>query len=199
MRNLQGTKTEANLAAAFAGESQARNRYLFYSEKAHEEKYYGLERLFLETAENERGHAEMFFTYLTENGLKKELTVDAAYPFSMGNTFNNLIAAADGERNEWTNLYPSFGKTAEEEGFRIIAESFYQIASVEKWHDLRYRRLADRMSQGQLYDLPEPTAWVCQNCGLHITSSAAPEICPACHHPYSWFLTYYDMVWPVEY
>lgn len=194
---LIGSNTEQNLAKAFVGESQARNRYLFYAGVAKKEGYPTLERIFLETADNERGHAEMFFEYLTNELPKRTLQPQVAVPAFLGDTAQNLLAAAEGEREEWSKLYPAFGREAESEGFRQIAESFYRIASIEKTHDERYSHLLNRLKTGTMFRLPGETTWICTNCGLHIQGKGAPEKCPACLHAKSYFMAYNDEIFPL--
>ncbi len=199
MRNkfyLTNTQTAINLAKAFVGESQARNRYLFYSDIAKKEGFNTLERIFLETADNERGHAEMFFEYLAEGLGKVKLTPQVSVPVSKEDTSSNLLSAALGEREEWSQLYPEFGKVAEQEGFYKIAESFHQIASIEKRHDLRFTYLLQRFNDSMLFSLPNEATWKCINCGLHIVSKTAPDICPACHHVKTYFMTIFDELYP---
>lgn len=186
--DLTGTKTAMNLAAAFVGECQARNRYQFYAETAADEDFKSIEHVFLETADNERGHAEMFYDYLT-TGLKAQMltpTVNVAVEKST--TLKNLFSAASGENEEAVNLYPGFAKIAEQEGFSLIAESFSKIATIEKRHYFRYMNLYKRFQTGQLYTATAPTDWLCLNCGLIHHGKSAPEICPACHHPQSYYI-----------
>lgn len=195
---LTGTKTAENLAKAFAGESQARMKYMFYAEKAKEEGYPVLQKIFLEAADNERGHAETFYDYLTSGFQKITIKPSISVTASLGSTAQNLLAAAEGERGEWSEIYPSFGRDAEKEGFGIIAESFYKIASVEKRHDERFSHMLDRMTKNIMFSLPHETTWVCINCGLHIAGKSAPEICPACRHSQSYFMTVIDQIYPLE-
>lgn len=196
--NLTGTQTAENLAKAFAGESQARTRYLFYSETAKKEGYPTLEDIFLMTADNERGHAEIFFEYLTK-GLKKTiLQPEVLVPVELGNTAQNLQAASEGENLEWTKLYPAFGKQAEKEGFPEIATSFYKIATIEQRHGERFGYFLEKLKKNMLYSSPREVTWVCTNCGLHIQGKSAPSICPACHHPQSYFMTIFDELYPLD-
>ena len=179
MPTLKGTKTEKNLLAAFAGESQARNRYTYAAGIARKEGYLQISRLFLETADNEKEHAKRFFSFL-ESG-SAEIT--AAYPTGLPkNTAEALKAAADGEHEEWTMLYQNFAGTAKEEGFPEIAAAFTLIAKVEKEHEARYRKLLDNVIKGQVYKKEESTRWECKNCGYVHEGSAAPGKCPACQH-----------------
>ncbi len=185
--DLSCTQTALNLAKAFAGESQARTRYLFYSEIAKAEGYPTLEEIFLITADNERGHAETFFDYLTEGLPATTLEPPVLVPIGKKTTAENLTYASQGEHEEWSLLYPAFGKTAEEEGFCLIAKSFFSIAEVEKRHDARYRNLLDRLLNDTLFSSKTEVVWECLNCGYRHTGLSAPEICPACRHPQSYY------------
>jgi rubrerythrin len=181
---LKGTKTEQNLLAAFAGESQARNRYTYFSSAAKKEGYEQISSLFHETAENEKEHAKRFFKFL-EGGMA-EFT--ATFPSGrIGTTAENLLSAAEGEYEEWTRLYPGFAKVADEEGFREVAEAFRQIAKVEVKHEKRYRKLLDNIEKGRVFKRDETETWICRNCGYHHEGPEAPELCPACLHPKSYF------------
>lgn len=181
---LKGTKTEKNLLAAFAGESQARNRYTYSASAAKKEGYEQISALFLETAENEKEHAKRFFKFL-EGGMT-EFT--ATFPAGrIGATAENLLAAAEGEYEEWTTLYPGFAKVADEEGFREIAEAFRHIARVEVKHEKRYRKLLENIEKGRVFKRDAPASWKCRNCGHHHEGAEAPELCPACLHPKSYF------------
>ncbi|MBT4321362.1 rubrerythrin family protein [Candidatus Bathyarchaeota archaeon] len=179
MSSLKGTKTEQNLLKAFAGESQARNRYTFFASKAKKEGYVQIQNIFLETAANEKEHAEVFFKHL-EGGM---LEIVATYPAGkIGSTSENLLASAEGEAEEWGVLYPNFAKTAEEEGFPKIAESFTEIAEVEEGHEKRYRTLLANVEAGTVFNRNEEVGWHCINCGYVHHGKEAPEICPACKH-----------------
>lgn len=181
---LKGTKTEKNLLAAFAGESQARNRYTFFASVAKKEGYEQIAAIFLETAENEKEHAKRFFKFL--EGGPAEIT--ASFPAGrIGTTAGNLKAAAEGENEEWTKLYPGFAGIADEEGFREIAEAFRSIADVEVKHEKRYRKLLENINKGRVFKRDAPAIWKCRNCGYHHESTEAPELCPACLHPRSYF------------
>ncbi len=184
MKSLKGTRTERNLLTAFAGESQARNRYTFFASQAKKEGYQRIADIFLETAEQEKEHAKRLFKFL-EGG---EVEIQAAYPAGkIGSTLENLLAAAEGENYEHTQMYPEFAKVAREEGFPEIAAVLEAIAEAEKFHEKRYRALAERIKNGTLFKRDEPIAWRCRNCGyLHI-GSEAPEKCPACAHPRGYF------------
>jgi rubrerythrin len=181
---LKGTKTEKNLLAAFAGESQARNRYTFFASAAKKEGYEQISSIFLETAENEKEHAKRFFTFL-EGGMA-EFT--AAFPAGLiGTTAQNLKSAAEGEHEEWTRLYPGFGKIAEEEGFAAVSAAFQYIAKVEIEHEKRYLKLLENIEKGKVFKKDSPTTWICRNCGYHHEGLEAPEKCPTCLHPKSFF------------
>ncbi len=184
MKSLKGTKTEKNLLAAFAGESQARNRYTFFASKAKKEGYEQIKGIFEETAANEKEHAERFFKFL--EGGKAEIV--AAYPAGIiGSTAENLEAAAAGEKQEWGTLYPDFAKVAKEEGFDEVAATFREIASVEKHHERRYLKLLDNVKQGKVFKKDKPVKWICRNCGYVYEGPEAPEKCPACAHPRSYY------------
>lgn len=188
MSSLKGTKTAENLLKAFAGESQARNRYTYYASVAKKQGYVQIANIFTETAENEKEHAKRFFKFLNEslNGEAVEIN-GASYPVALGDTKANLIAAANGENEEWTDLYPTFGKIAEEEGFPAIGAAFKMIAEVEKHHEARYRTLAKNIEDGNVFKKDETTLWKCINCGYIYEGDAAPQVCPACLHPQSYF------------
>src|SRR3990170_7745068 len=181
---LKGTRTEKNLLAAFAGESQARNRYAFFASAAKKEGYEQIAAIFLETAENEKEHAKRFFKFL-EGGMA-EFT--AVFPAVMiGTTAQNLKAAADGEKEEWGTLYPTFARIADEEGFREIAEAFKYIAKVEVEHEKRYRKLLENVEKGKGFKKEKKAVWKCRNCGYHHEGVDVPDVCPACLHPRSYF------------
>ena len=184
MKSLKGTKTEKNLLAAFAGESQARNRYTFFASKAKKEGYEQIAAIFQETADNEKEHAEIFFKHL-EGGM---VEIQASYPAGViGTTEENLLAAAEGEKEEWGILYPNFAKTAEEEGFAKIAESFKEIGEVEEHHEKRYRTLRENIKRGRVFKRDKPVKWKCRNCGYVHEGTEAPKLCPACKHPQSYY------------
>ena len=164
---------------SFAGESQARNRYTFFASKAKKEGYVQIQNIFLETAANEKEHAEVFFTYL--EGRMVEIT--ATYPAGkIGTTAENLLASAEGEAEEWGVLYPDFAKTAKEEGFPDIAESYEEIAEVEEEHEKRYRKLLANVKNGTVFKRDEEVEWHCMNCGYIHHGKEAPDLCPACKH-----------------
>ena len=183
-KSLKGTKTEHNLLASFAGESQARSRYTLFAEKAKEEGYEQIAAIFLETAEQELSHARMFFSLL-EGGI---VEVNAGYPAGViGDTAHNLAAAAGGEREEWSDLYESFAKTAQDEGFPQIANAYKLIARVEQMHEARYLKLLERMENGTVFEDAEPVEWMWRRCGFTISAKAAPKRCPVCGMPQGWF------------
>jgi rubrerythrin len=184
MNTLKGTKTEQNLLKAFAGESQARMRYDYFASQAKKEGLEQIAALFEETALNEKEHAKRFFKFL-EGGM---VEITAAYPAGIiGTTLENLKAAADGENEEWTELYPEFARIAEEEGFKLVAMVFKQIAKVEKHHEERYRKLYENLETGKVFKRDGKVIWKCRNCGLIHEGSVAPQKCPACDHPQSYF------------
>ena len=167
----EGTKTEKNLEAAFAGESQARNKYTYFASVAKKEGYEQISALFLKTAENEKEHAKMWFKEL--NGI--------------GDTAENLCAAAAGENYEWTDMYDGFAKTAEEEGFHDLAAKFRLVAAIEKSHEERYRALLKNVKTAEVFEKSEVKVWECRNCGHIVVGKKAPEVCPTCNHPQSYF------------
>ena len=171
MNKYAGTQTEQNLLAAFAGESQARNKYTYFASKAKKEGYEQIAALFLKTAENEKEHAKLWFKEL--NGI--------------GSTAENLAAAADGENYEWTDMYEGFAKTAEEEGFQELAKRFRLVAAIEKQHEERYRALLRNVETAQVFAKSEVKVWECRNCGHLVVGEQPPEVCPTCNHPQSYF------------
>ncbi len=187
--NLKGTETLKNLMKAFAGESQARNRYTFYASVAKKEGFEQISAFFKETADNEKEHAEVFFKHIIEglDELPDKLPVNAEYPVDLRGTHENLIAAAAGENEEWTELYPNFADKAEEEGFKEIANSFRQITKVEKKHEERYLKLAENVKNNRVFERDEKVLWKCRNCGYILEAKAPPEICPACKYPKAFF------------
>ena len=166
-----GTQTEKNLLAAFAGESEARNKYTFFASKARKEGYEQIAALFLKTAENEKDHAKLWF---------KELE-------GIGDTAENLQAAAEGENYEWTDMYEDFAKTAEAEGFTELAHRFRLVAAIEKHHEERYRALLHNVEMAEVFAKSEVKVWECRNCGHIVIGTSAPEVCPTCNHPQSYF------------
>ena len=167
----KGTKTEQNLLAAFAGESQARNKYTYFASRAKKDGYEQIAALFLKTADNEKEHAKLWFKEL--NGI--------------GTTEENLEAAAEGENYEWTDMYEGFAKTAEEEGFPELAEKFRGVAAIEKKHEERYRALLKNVTEGEVFQKGDIVIWECRNCGHIVVGTKAPEVCPVCNHPQSFF------------
>jgi rubrerythrin len=183
-KSVKGTQTEKNLLTAFAGESQARNRYTFFASAARKEGYEQIANIFTETAGNEKEHAEVFFKYL-EGG---DLEITAAYPAGMiGDTKMNLEAAANGEKLEWSEIYADFEKTAREEGFTKIATSFKEIAEVEEFHEGRYRKLAKNIADGEVFKKKAIVKWHCTNCGYIHEGTEAPKECPACKHAQAYY------------
>ncbi|MBS1902812.1 MAG: rubrerythrin family protein [Bacteroidetes bacterium] len=184
MPTLQGSRTEANLLKAFAGESQARMRYDFYASQAKKEGLEQISAIFLETSANEREHAKRFFKFLEGRALE----ITATYPAGkIGTTLENLRAAAEGETEEWTTLYPEFSRIAEEEGFKEIASAFKLIARVERAHADRYNKLYSNLEEGRVFEREGVMTWKCRNCGYLHEGRKAPEVCPACMHPQSFF------------
>ena len=171
MNKYQGTKTEKNLQAAFAGESQARNKYTYFASVAKKEGYEQISELFLKTADNEKEHAKMWFKELGE----------------LGNTAQNLLHAAEGENYEWTDMYDTFAKEAEEEGFVELAKKFRGVAAIEKEHEERYRALLKNVETKAVFEKSSVTVWECRNCGHIVVGMKAPELCPVCAHPQSYF------------
>ena len=183
-KSIKGTKTEKNLLAAFAGESQARNRYTYYASAAKKEGFEQIAHIFLETAENEKEHAKIFFNHL-EGG---EVEITAAYPAGViGDTKKNLEAAAAGENMEWTALYANFAKVANEEGFPEVERSFEQISKVEKFHESRYRKLISNVEGNEVFQKKASVKWHCINCGYVHEGPEAPKECPACKHPQAYY------------
>ncbi len=170
---LKGTKTEQNLMTAFAGESQARNKYTYFASKAKKEGYEQIAAIFQETADNEKEHAKMWFKLL--NGGE------------ISDTATNLKAAADGENYEWTDMYAEFAKTAKEEGFDRIAYLFEEVGKIEKEHEQRYLKLLENVKEGKVFEAGEVKIWKCRNCGHIVVGTKAPEICPVCNHPKAYF------------
>lgn len=192
MANLKGSKTERNLLAAFAGESQARNRYAYFASAARKAGYEGIGAIFSETAENEKEHAKVFFEHLQGGAVE----ITATYPAGViGDTLANLRAAAAGEHEEWGKLYPEAATTARQEGFPEVAESFEQIAKVESWHERRYNRLIERLAGDQVFKRPANIRWKCRNCGYVAESSEAPAVCPACKHPRAYYEPWTDQTY----
>jgi rubrerythrin len=183
-KSLKGSKTEKNLLAAFAGESQARNRYTYFASAARKEGYEQIANIFLETAENEKEHAKIFFKHL-EGG---DVEITAVYPAGkILDTKSNLEAAAAGEHMEWTTLYQDSARTAREEGFPEAARSFEQVAKVENFHEVRYRKLINNVAGAEVFKKKASVKWHCANCGYVLEGTEAPKECPACKHPQAFF------------
>jgi len=183
-KSIKGTQTEKNLLTAFAGESQARNRYTFFASAAKKEGFEQIGNVFTETAANEKEHAEIFFKYL-QGG---DVTITAAYPAGViGNTQQNLEAAAAGEKMEWSQIYKDMEATAKKEGFNDIATSFKEISEVEAFHEARYRKLAANLAAGEVFKKKVVVRWHCTNCGYIHEGTEAPKICPACKHPQAYY------------
>jgi rubrerythrin len=184
MKSLKGTQTEKNLITAFAGESQARNRYTYFAGQARKDGYEQIANIFEETANQEREHAKRFFKFL-EGG---EAEVHGIFPAGViGPTAENLQHAADGEKFEWGTLYPEYAKVARDEGFEAVAKVFEFISVAEKQHEKRYRDLQKNVAEGKVFKKDEPTTWRCLNCGFLHTGDTPPENCPACAHPQAYF------------
>lgn len=183
--SIKGTETEKNLLKAFAGESQARSRYTIFAEAAREEGYEQIADFFKETAEQELEHAKIFFSHLEGGAVE----INAAYPAGkVGTTEENLLAAAEGENEEWASLYPEFAKIAEDEGFKKIANTFKMIAKIEAEHEKRYLKLKENIDQDVVfYDDDETTVWLCKNCGYIHVGKKAPRGCPVCTYPKAYF------------
>jgi len=184
MGKLKGTRTEKNLLGAFAGESQARNRYTYFAGQARKDGFVQIADIFIETAEQEKEHAKRFFKFL-EGG---ELEISATFPAGViGATLDNLKAAAAGEHHEHTSMYPDFARVADEEGFKDVAAAFRAVSVAEKQHEKRYLELAANIEAGRVFKRAAPATWRCRNCGYLHVGLAAPELCPACLHPQAHF------------
>jgi rubrerythrin len=183
-KSIKGSQTEKNLLAAFAGESQARNRYTYFASAARKEGYEQIANLFLETAENEKEHAKIFFKHL-EGG---EVEIMAGYPAGViGDTKKNLEAAAAGEKMEWTTIYKNFAGIAKKEGYPEVARSFEQVAKVEQFHESRYRKLIKNVTNGEVFKKKKKVKWHCMNCGYVMESTEPPKNCPVCLHPKAYY------------
>ena len=184
MSNLQGSKTEKNLLTAFAGESQARNRYTYFASKAKKEGFVQIADIFEETADQEKEHAKRLFKFMT--GGEAEIT--GAFPFGViGQTVDNLKGSAAGENHEWTTMYPEFAQIAREEGFEAIAKTMQAIAVAEKQHEKRYLALASNIDEGKVFKKGDKVVWRCRNCGYLHEGTEAPDVCAACAHPQAYF------------
>lgn len=173
MKSLKGTKTEKNLMEAFAGESQARNKYTFYASQAKKDGYEQIAAIFTETAENEKEHAKLWFKELHGGAVPK--------------TLENLLDAAAGEHGEWTDMYKRMAEEAKAEGFDVLAKKFEGVAAIEKRHEERYKKLADLVKGGKVFKKSEKKMWICRNCGHVYVGDQAPEVCPVCNHPKAYF------------
>lgn len=187
MKTLKGTETAENLMKSFAGESQARNRYTYYASVAKKEGYIQISNIFIETAGNEKEHAERFFKFLNKDLDGEVVEINATYPVALGDTKANLLAGANGENEEWSKLYPAFAKVAQKEGFPDIATLYTKISEVEKHHEERYRQLLSNVENKKVFDKDEVVTWKCGNCGYIYEGKSAPKICPACAHPQGYF------------
>jgi rubrerythrin len=184
---FKGSQTEKNLLAAFAGESQARNRYTYFASVARKEGYEQISAIFQETADNEKEHAKLYFELLKGGTVE----IVAAYPAGViGSTAQNLKAAAEGEKFEWGTLYPGFAEVAEKEGFSEAARTFRQVAKVEVYHERRYLKLLANVEQGKVFKKDAPVKWMCRNCGFVFEGTEAPDKCPVCQHPRSFYEVY---------
>lgn len=176
MKSLKGTRTEKNLMDAFAGESQARNKYTFYASKAKKDGYEQIAAIFTETADNEKEHAKLWFKELHDGNIP--------------DTYANLLDAAAGEHGEWTAMYKKMAEEAREEGFDVIARKFEGVAAIEKRHEERYNKLAELVKEGKVFKKSEKKMWICRNCGHIHVGDSAPDVCPVCNHPKSYFEVY---------
>jgi rubrerythrin len=192
MKSLVGTQTAENLAKAFAGESQARNRYTFYSKAAEKEGHIHIADVFKETAENERAHAKIFFDFLVQGLGKATIKVNTDYPVGYGTTEENLQYGAEGEKEEWGTAYPNFADIAKQEGFPEVEFAFRKIIEIEKAHEKRYLDLLSSVKNGTLYKRDTPQYWKCINCGYIHMGEEAPKVCPACKYPQGWFEVMYN-------
>ncbi|MBW6516014.1 MAG: rubrerythrin family protein [Candidatus Cloacimonetes bacterium] len=188
------SKTASNLMKAFAGESQARMRYTYYASVAKKQGYLQIADIFLETAENEKEHAKLFLKQLIKNGVEGEpVEIIASYPAALSTeTKNNLAYAAAGENEEWTDLYPTFAKIADEEGFKEVADTFRLVALVEKKHETRYRKLHQNVSNDKVFKKETQVQWICRNCGHIVDCPEAPEECPVCKHSRDYFQVFVE-------
>lgn len=190
MKRLEDTQTAINLMRAFAGESQARNRYYFAASTADKEGYKQIKDIFIETAENERAHAKVFYNLIVEGFQGKlpiNINISAGYPVSSGTTSDNLQAAVQGEHDEWSEAYPAFAKAAEQEGFPEVSTIFKLISTIEKHHEERFQQLYDNVKNGKVFNKDAKTQWICTNCGYIHEGTDALITCPACKHPQSYF------------
>jgi rubrerythrin len=183
-KSLKGTQTEKNLLKAFAGESQARNRYTYFASVARKAGFEQIANIFIETAENEKEHAKVFFKFLEGGAVE----ITATYPAGkIGTTEENLLAAANGEKEEWGKIYPEFEKIARSEGFEEVAKAFKEIGEVEEKHEARYRKLLENVKTGKVFKKDKVVKWKCLNCGYVHEGKEAPDMCPACKHPRAYY------------
>ncbi len=188
MAELKGSKTAENLMKSFAGESQARTRYAFFASVAKKEGFNQISNIFTETADNEKEHAKLFYKHLVNNGLNGNTQqITATFPVAYGDTLYNLKSAAEGEHEEWNDLYPVFAEEADKEGFSDIAKTFRLVATVEKRHEARYNKLYNAVEQHKVFVKDGKVFWKCNNCGYILEATKAPDRCPVCEHPQSFF------------
>jgi len=188
MKSLKGTKTAENLMKSFAGECQARTRYTYYASIANKQGYVQISNIFMETAKQEKEHAKRFYKLLKEDFSDESIEIQSSYPVSFHQeTAKNLKAAAEGENEEWTELYPAFAKIAKEEGFEEIAEIYNRISEVESRHERRYKKLLENIENNTVFKKSESVLWKCNNCGYIYEGEEAPSLCPACQHPQGYF------------
>ncbi len=187
MKSLEGTQTAENLMKAFAGESQARMRYTYYASQAKKDGYVQIQNIFLETAENEKEHAKRFFKFLNESLEGQGVDIEANYPVGLSETKDNLRWAAEGENEEWTDLYPAFADKADEEGFPQVAVVFREIAEAEERHERRFRKILSNIEEGRVFSRDTEVEWKCNNCGYIAEGKSAPQVCPSCDHPQDHF------------
>lgn len=188
MKSLKGTKTAENLMKSFAGECQARTRYTYYASIAKKQGYVQISNIFMETAEQEKEHAKRFYKLLKEDFSDESIEIQSSYPVSFHQeTAKNLKAAAEGENEEWTELYPAFAKIAKEEGFEEIEEIYNRISEVESRHERRYKKLLENIENNTVFKKSESVLWKCNNCGYIYEGEEAPSVCPACQHPQGYF------------
>lgn len=185
--NLKGTKTAKNLLTAFAGESQARMRYTYYASQAKKDGYVQISNIFTETADNEKEHAKRFYKFLREDLEGEAIEINWAFPVNFADTASNLLAAAEGEHEEFVSMYPDFADEADKEGFEEIAYVFREIAEVEERHEIRFRKLLANIEENKVFEKEEVVEWKCNNCGYVHTGKTAPLRCPACDHEQKYF------------
>ncbi len=187
MTSLKGSKTAVNLLTSFAGESQATMRYTYYAKVAKKEGYVQIKDIFEETARNEKEHAKRFYNFLKEELEGEALEVTGTFPINLADTASNLLAAANGEHEEFVDMYPAFADVAQEEGFNVIAKAFREIAKAESAHENRFRKLLANIESGKVFKKEETTLWKCGNCGYIYEGPEAPQVCPACLHKQEYF------------